>query len=241
MADDKLIIPEKDSKDRVHVYVKAVIGGTPFAGPTLSELFCGIFKDPMEKKMTVWFQSVAEVLNEIQEKVSSLSPEAFFMDLQKDDNFISVLIKTSRIAAAEHQEEKLEILRNVILNVATGTDISEDCQSIFLSWIEDHTPSHINLLIKQSDPMKVFRDDGLTDKIIKNKLRNVGIGGVWKQVFPEYIDNRDLYDLLLDDLKSRNLITVENTHVQGIDKPVKWGKGLTTIGGQFVDFITRPT
>ncbi len=67
-----------------------------------------------------------------------------------------------------------------------------------------------------------------------------GAGGLWQLVYPEYVDKRELYDLLLEDLKSKNVITLQHVEVVGVDEPVKWGKGLTAIGKQFVDFITHP-
>lgn len=239
MADGKLKVPEKNLEDLVYDLTIGGMGSIPFIGSTYSQLFAFLVQSPYEESLEAWRQEVTRELVEQREKISDLSPEAFFRALQKNGNFFSIVMKATRIAIFEHQEEKREILKNVILNVAAGIDLEEDQQSIFLRFIEYLTPSHVDILRKQTDPMKVFRDDGLTEEEIKAKGRSVGIGGMWKQVFPEYIDNMDLYDLLLDDLKSRNLITVENTHVQGIDKPVKWGK-LTIIGGQFVDFISYP-
>lgn len=254
MADDKLKKPEKDIADLVHTLVRAGLGTVPIAGTSLNELFCVVFQPPIDKRRDRWIESIAKDLAELQEKVASHSPETFFSDLQNNENFISVVIKVSRIAAAEHQEAKLEILRNVILNVAIGIDIEEDRQFIFLRIIEDLTPSHIGLLKKVMDPNKVFRDEGLREQEINAKIRSIGFKKMWELVFPEYIDTMELYELLMDDLESRNLITLqekqagwrlENETPKGKryknEGVIKWGKGLTTIGQQFVDFITRPS
>ncbi len=240
MADDKLKIPEKNFADLIHTAVRAGIGAIPYPSGTFNELFSALVQPPIEKRLDAWRQTVSKELIEIREKISDLSPEAFFRSLQNDDNFMSIVMKATRIAILEHQEEKLKILRNVILNVAVGTDLEEDQQSIFLRFIEDLTPSHIDILRKQTDPIQYLKDKGVPEDEINYLSGHKGSGGIWGLVFPEYMDTTELYNLLLEDLESRKLITVQEVHVEMVEEYVKWGRGLTTIGDQFLNFITRP-
>jgi len=223
MADGKLKVPEKNLEDLVYDLTIGGMGSIPFIGSTYSQLFAFLVQSPYEESLEAWRQEVTRELVEQREKISDLSPEAFFRTLQKNGNFFSIVMKATRIAIFEHQEEKREILKNVILNVAAGIDLDEDRQSIFLNIIEDLTPSHIALLRKD------------------NEWLRGGTKEQWLDTYPEYSHDKDLYNLLVEDLKSKNLIAIENIHVPGINEPVKWGKKLTTIGKQFVDFITRPT
>ncbi|NEQ73218.1 MAG: hypothetical protein F6K23_09095 [Okeania sp. SIO2C9] len=60
--------------------------------------------------------------------------------------FKTTFKKAIRIDDCEHQQEKLEVLRNAVLNSAIPNSLKDDIQAIFLKWIDEFTVSHIRLL-----------------------------------------------------------------------------------------------
>lgn len=57
-----------------------------------------------------------------------------------------VTLQASVIALRTSQKEKLEALKNAILNIANGQNVDESLQIMFLSFIERFTVWHIRLL-----------------------------------------------------------------------------------------------
>src|SRR5260370_7181085 len=51
-----------------------------------------------------------------------------------------------------HQREKLQALRNAVLNVAAGTAPDENLQLVFLNYLDTLTPLHLTLLDCVADP-----------------------------------------------------------------------------------------
>ena len=49
---------------------------------------------------------------------------------------MSVVLQATQAALRTHQAEKLEALRNAVLNVAAGKGPSDDMQMVFLSFID---------------------------------------------------------------------------------------------------------
>ena len=77
--------------------------------------------------------SIGEKLNELEENKFDLEK------LKNDENFISVMMNASQMALRTHQEEKLDALRNAILNVAKGEAPDESVQHLFLNFVDFFT------------------------------------------------------------------------------------------------------
>jgi hypothetical protein len=67
---------------------------------------------------------------------------------QLGDNpaFITTVMHATQVALRTHQQEKLDALRNAVMNAATGNTPEEDLQSLFLTFIEEFTPTHLRIL-----------------------------------------------------------------------------------------------
>jgi hypothetical protein len=116
----------------------------PFLGPGIT-LFDLVTAPARGKRMSDWCEDLRLHLNELSQKMDGLTPEA----LATNGAFISAFAQATQTALKTHQEEKLEALRNAVLNVAAGLAPPEDhYQTFFLSLVDSLTPTHL-LMLKQ--------------------------------------------------------------------------------------------
>src|SRR5882724_2605280 len=143
---NKYAPPEAEKKDKAIVIVRAAIGSIPYAGNAAIELMPLLFTAPLERRRQDWMNEIAGALREL-EKDCGVSMD----HLQSDEAFISVLVQATQAAIRNHQQEKITALRNAVMNSASGAEIEEDLQLLFVRFVDELTPSHFSLL-------KFFRD-----------------------------------------------------------------------------------
>jgi len=181
------------------------------AGVTLVDL---VTAPSRGKRLADWCEELRLRLNELSQKVDGLTPEA----LAKDEAFISAFAQATQLAVRTHQAEKLEALRNAVINTAISKAPADDLQSIFLNLVDSFTPAHLKLLSFFQAPDNTIRD------------------GFRRQ--------RDLSDQVICDLRDRGLLQDTRPYAarnrDDSESLVYYDWEVTTIGKQFLDFIGAP-
>lgn len=221
MADKDLKVPEKTSGDTTHAITKAGLSAIPVVGGPAAELFHNVVQPPLEKRRIEWMAQVGEKLQELEKKGLNLE------ELQENDQFISSVMYASQHALRTHQAEKLNALRNAIINVATGQAPEEAIQHIFLDFVDSLTELHLRIL-------KVFQAPDTP-----NNMSMGGLSHVLEHNIPELQGRRNIYDQFWRDLYSRGLVSTDGLHV------TMTGHGLaqkrtTELGDAFLSFISEP-
>jgi len=76
--------------------------------------------------------------------------EALKIDVQKliaeNEHFATVFTMAIREAVATHEQEKLEALRNAVVNTATKLDLSQEKELLYLNTLSRLTASHLRIL-----------------------------------------------------------------------------------------------
>jgi hypothetical protein len=226
--------PEKGRKREIAEAVgEALIASVPVAGGALAVAYVKVLGAAFEKRQQGWARYVTAELADLSEKVEGLTPES----LAENDQFLDTLAHASSVAAATGQREKLDALRNAVLNAALpGSSIDADTQAIFLRHIRDLTPSHLRLLKLLSDPPGWFREHGIPwpDNVMSGNLGT----DVVERGIPEFADRRDLYDQLERDLSAAGM-TIGGLHVGMTASGLAAGRATAT-GKAFLRFITDP-
>ena len=222
---------EKTIGDAAHEIGKAVLSVVPVASGPLVTLFENIFTAPLNKRKQEWFEELANVIDEIQEKLEGITPEK----LSQNEMFITAALQASQIAIRNHKKEKIEALRNALFNSVKPTAPSEDKQMMFFRLIDDLTPWHLRLLGLLNDP---------TGWMEKNRIRNPGwgMGGVSTVIehcLPDLCGASDFCDQLVRDLQTGGLVSQGNF----LNVTMTGGGMLTSrtseMGKEFISFITR--
>ena len=135
-----------------------------------------------------------------------------------------------------HQAEKLEALRNAVLNSALPNAPDDDLQLMFLNYVDSMTSWHRRLLRFFESPL----DWGSQNNV---EYPSWPVGGppsaVMEVVFPELRERRQFYELLVVELFAKGLIDTDDLHVEVVS-PEMFASRVTPLGGQFIKFITSP-
>lgn len=216
--------------DYAHKTIKGVLGAIPVAGASASEVFDALVASPVSKRREAWMQDVSERLYKLEQTAEGFSAE----DLSENPAFVTTLLNATLIAVRNHQEEKIEALRNAVLNSALAIDVDDSLQATFLDLVDRFNPLHLRLLALLRDPT--------ADENVGAKLSNMTMGSLNQLIevaLPELPANREFMDLIWKDLFDAKLIGTENPHVM-MTGPGVLQKRTTTLGDQFLDFISFP-
>ena len=223
---------DKSAGDIAHYIAKAVVSAIPTAGGPLQVLLETIFSAPLEKRKLAWLEELADVVTELQQKVAGLTPEK----LAANEAFITVALQASQIAIRNHHKDKLDALRNAVLNSALPNPPEEDEQLIFLRLIDQLIPWHLRFLALLDSP-----EGWMTRHDIQNPGWSMGgVSTVIEHCFPDLKGKRDIYDQIVLDLQADGLIQQgQFVHV------TMSGQGMmasrtTNRGKRFLKFISAP-
>lgn len=224
-------VPKSSKGDVVHAIARAGIGSLPVVGAAGVELFSQVISPPIENRRNKWMASVADGLRMLEEKVAGFHIE----DLGKNEAFISTVMHASHAAIRNHQDEKLNALRNAVLNVAIGRAPSEDMQQIFLDFVDSLTPWHIRILQLFHDPPSHLKQKAIRTE----QWYAAGPSTVLEAYFPEMKGERGFYDVLVRELHAKGLFENDTLHVLMTAQGMV-AKRTTALGDQFLEFITSP-
>ena len=232
---DKLTaaIPQPSGWDHAHLAIKAALSALPVLGGPAAELFAVIIAPPLARRRDEWLQGLAEGIAALKERIADFSPES----LANNEAFVSVTMQASRAALQTHQKEKLEALRNGVLNVAAGRAPDEDEQAVFLWYIETLTTWHIRMLQFFEAPMRMAAARGArTDYSFAGALAQS-----LEEVFPDLRGRREFYDQIARDLQARGFLnsSADVLHVMMTGSGMG-AKRTTDTADRFLAFIASP-
>jgi hypothetical protein len=204
----------------------------PVAGGAASEIFGAIVAPQLEKRRTEWFEGMANDLEQLKGKIENLTPES----LSQNDSFVTMFLHASRTAISNHQREKLEALRNAVLNAATPNAPDDDLQLMFLDAIDTLTTWHLRVLAYFDNPRQWFTERGL------QLSADLGSAlALLQRAYPELDGRVDFCDILYNELSSRGLLDGPATSIHGsMTASGTLASRTTQIGKQFIRYITSP-
>jgi hypothetical protein len=199
--------------DAAHALVKGALSGVPIAGGVAAELFALILAPPLSKRRDAWFESLAQRLKAVEAKLGSLA---------ENPAFVTTTLQATQIAIRTHQAEKLDALRNAVVNSAIGVALEDDMRAVFLHLIDAFTPTHLLIL-------KLFQNRASVDALTFQRLR----------------DARAVTDVMVNELARDGLIEDHRPYAaRGRDSGDSllisdWT--LSKLGAQFIEFISSRT
>ena len=221
--------PDKKSKgDYAMIALKAGVSAIPVVGGPAAELI-GLINTPLETRKVVWLNDVAEKLKDLEGKIDNFS----LSELQENHEFITILTHASQIAIRNHEEEKLNALRNAVINTAKKIDVGGNLRIMFLSYIDLMSPWHLHIL----DYLKNPKEACFVHGVDPNKYSMGGPSTLLEDCFLELRGKREFYDLIYSDLASKGLVLSGGLHgtmsVGGMSQ-----KRTTNMGDNFLRFIS---
>jgi len=224
-------IPQKSAGDHVHKAIRIAASGIPVVGGCVTEIFTAIITPPLERRRDEWVQSIAVELINLK-KVE----EGFSIDkLSDNESFITTVTHATQAAIRNHQKEKIEALRNAVLNSAMPNPPNDDLQLIFINQIDILTPWHLRLLALLDNPIEIGKQKGVTYPNWQQSSRKA----IVEYIYPELKDKPEFTSMLAKDLFNRGLISTDTITV-GMLHIGLFQSCTTTMGKQFIEFIKHP-
>jgi len=225
--------PKPSAGDAVHTAARVGLSLVPVVGGAAKEIFNAIVAPPLAKRQAEWIESVIEKLRELEEKVEGFRIE----NLAKNANFITTVTYATIIAIRNHQEEKLEALRNAVLNTALSPLVEEDLMHMFLNFIDELTPWHLRLLKYFDNPEGWLKQN----EIPTPSFHMGGPISIMNVAFPELEKDSEFAGQLIRDLHTRGLISADITTMKTMtSKTGMYSPRTTPLGKQFLRFIISP-
>ena len=156
MAMERDKLPKTTAGDNAHTIAKAVISAVPVIGGPATELFSAVVTPPLTRRRDAWLQSLADGLEAMEEKLDGFTVQS----LVDNEEFVTMVMEASCIAIRNHSQEKIEFLRNAVLNSAVKSP-DEYLQCLLLQFIDAATPWHFRVLSFYRDPESFAKTAGL--------------------------------------------------------------------------------
>ena len=151
MSNEKTYKPEQDINSDIQddfynttkalISISSMIIPIPGIGGAINNTLGIVWKSPIEKRRDKWIENIENALIILENKVES----QLFKNLINDEEFISLFIQTTLIAIKSHQDEKLKILKNSLVN-SYISNISFDIKASLINKLEKLSPSHLRIL-----------------------------------------------------------------------------------------------
>lgn len=242
---------EKDLETSFTDGIATVAKSLPIPGSSQAAELWGVFGPTMEKRQNKWLIFLHQGFEELSHKVEGLS----WKSLIDDPQFFDVMLGASRVALQTHQEKKLDALRNTVLNTVLHKTLSEDKQMMFISYVDDLTPSHLQVLsfLNATKEWAIRHNPWL--------LESPGFpfygAELIERAFPEFKGEQEMCASLIQDLITRSLLKPEvntttlyllqgeivnpnSAHALGADIAKCRRELVTKSGKEFLAYISFP-
>jgi hypothetical protein len=148
--------PERKGRDHLRQAADAGVTAIPFVGGAVQILLDDVIAPSLDKRREAWFGKLGEVVDALSQRSERLDPAR----LANDEEFVSAVMQASRIAMGTHREEKLNMLRDALINLATSSP-GDLLTSRFLRFVEELSPEHFLVLAYAADPAAWYDQKGM--------------------------------------------------------------------------------
>ena len=218
------------SRKLVERAAEAALGSVPLVGNALAVTFVTVLNWRLEERREKWFTQLAEGIEELRDRPDGLDLES----LAGSDVFTDAVVSATRTVEHAHQADKIEALRNAVLNSVAPDAPEADTQAIFLGLVDRFTPSHLRMATLWDDPPAWFNARGIPVPQFLSAARTQTV----EAGLPEMRGRKDFYTLVAADLGSAGIL---NAGLSGlVQGPSLMSRLTTDFGRQFVRFISPP-
>ena len=219
---------ESDRRQGLAKVAEMGISFVPVAGSALQVAFNEAAGRRLSDRRTRWFNALAEKVHRLEDQLGD------FEDLTSRDTFMDAVTTASQIADRTSRAEKLDLLRNAVVNSVMPDAPDDDIQQLFFGMIDGFTPTHVRLLKLLSDPPGWFEryDIRRPDITMGSKVAIIEAG------MPELAGRQDLVTRYAGALADAGLV---NQSLSGVMTAVGlWAVATTPLAAEFLDFVMDP-
>lgn len=231
MGQERKYTPPKESRaDLVHTSVRALVGMIPTLGSVAAEVFNQVVLPPIEARRERWREMVGGKLQELED-----AGRVDVQELAQDEVFITTLLHASQTAVRNHQKEKIEALKNAVINATQPNPPDESVQLMFINLIDEFTVWHLRILKVFQNPPAWFEEN---NRPLPNFAVNSTLWQLLLEAYPELAHQEALVKIILDDLTSTGLFGGGSLRGM-LSANGAFQKRTTDLGNRFLSFITQ--
>jgi hypothetical protein len=136
------------ARELTETSVEMIVNLVPMVGSTVAVALMTALDRNLNKRRERWLTELAEAVEELRQRFDGFNPDA----LADNGVFVDAVVTATRTVDRTSQQEKIDVLRNAVLNSAMPGAPDQDIQQLYFGLIEDLTPTHIRLLTLLNDP-----------------------------------------------------------------------------------------
>jgi hypothetical protein len=225
-----IIDKRREENDAVkNAMIRAGVQALPFGSSALE--IVDLFLPSITERRSRWIEKLDSGLRELERKVESIDLE----ELADNPDFVTTVLQASQIAERNHQEEKIDALRNAVLNSALNKGPDESEEQMFLNIIDRSTVWHLRILKVLQHPKSWFERQEIDYSGIDERI----LSHVLEAALPKLQDRESFYNHILNDLKSQGLIDVD------LEAHYHLGRAkssyITEMGSRLIKYIGIPS
>jgi len=220
----------------------------PLVEEYIKDLVNNLILSPATKRSSQW---INEYLSKAVQTIAEKATPSVVENLSNNESFLTVVLQATSIALRNHQKEKLEALRNAIINSVLPNAPDESLQLMFLNFIDSFTPCHLIMMDFIDNPREWCRKNNIRISEIMNRFKYNDIGSYrnhsdfLEEIFPGIKNNSYIYEQALEDITAKGLLISSDGGQKVSDVGInildlhKSAVSLSNTGKQFIDFIMR--
>lgn len=223
--------PEGSKRENTYEIMKKVAtSAVPFGG--VVEVFIDeVIKPPSQKRLEEWIITIAEEVEKLKKNIDKFQ----YKNLKNNQEFISIFHQALAIAKITHQEEKIQALKNAVINSVLDNTLDASIKSIFLSLIENLTPWHLKILDYFNDPKSWFIKNNMTPPELVISGSN---SQLLFKAFPGL--EKGFAEFIIEDLHLKGLLGISKSNLNVSMTPSgPYQRGTSSLGKQFLTFIKK--
>jgi hypothetical protein len=215
-----------NSRELLQHAVEAGLQFVPGIGGALAVTFVTAVTWRLNQKREEWLTALAEGVEDLRQQLGDIDLDT----LVSDARFTDAVVSATRTVEHTDQKDKLDALRNAVLN-SVGPDAPDaDTQSIFMNMVDRFTSSHLRMLALWDDPPAWFASHGLPGPATSgNRARTV------EAALPEMRGRGQLIVLIASELKAAQLLAADMTGM--VSEQGMMQRLTTDFGRQLVRFV----
>jgi hypothetical protein len=224
-------LPSNTRGEIIEAVARGVVSAVPFIGGPAAELLGLVLQPAVGRRREEWFKQLGAAFEELSRRLDGFDPA----QLATNEVFITAVITASNAALRTHEAEKLDALRNAVINSGLPMSPDEHAQLTFIRLVDELTTLHLRLLAYLRDPEGWFVGHGIPKPNIVMGSRSA----VLEVAMPDLVRDRPLYQQAVRELAGRGLV---QDALDGMVSEHGLYTPLTTeFGNRFLAYVTAPS
>ena len=212
-----------------YAVARGTLGVVPYVGGGLQSILDQAIGEPLKLRQEEWFKTVAKGLQDLQDRLEGFDARS----LGENVSFVGLVYEATDQAMRAQNKERLNILRNVVLNTAAGFAIDDVLRGRFMGYVGRFSIAHIRVL-KAMDSPRSFPEMVAVGG-------NMSMGSFWPVLqagVPELSQREDLLEVIVAELEV--VLFVFGFFFVLLFVGSNLNQHTTALGRAFLKFISTP-